>query len=171
MWIRFETRYRNANSRWATGVFQYISSIAEDKTLDSGLRASVQILREWFNKNLPAPPKSKINPKSIFWFKLQPDLSKPARVSPWKRRPLTKLAARVSKRTIPSDRPIDQPHAVESIEKLKELLRLMESAGYRTRTIATEHPGYITYEDLYQIAAIPFKDAFEEHYLDDWLDE
>jgi hypothetical protein len=171
MWIRFETRYRDAQSRWATGVFQYIADIAEDTSLDPDLRARVQTLREWFNKNLPAPLRSQVDPTSIFWFKLHPDLAKPIKVSPWKRRPLTKLAARVPKAAIPSDRPIDQSHAADSIERLKELLRLMEQAGYTTRIIATQRPGYITYEDAYQIAATPFKDTFEEHDLEDWLDD
>src|SRR4051812_1321750 len=121
MWIRFETRYRDSGSRWAAGVFQYIASIAEDRELDAHLRARVQGLRQWFNRNLPAPPQEDIDRKSIFWFKCTPDLAKPVKVFPWKRRPLTKLAARTPKAVIPSDRPIDQPSAAETMARLREL--------------------------------------------------
>jgi len=171
MWIRFETRYRNPNSRWAAGVFQYFSTIVKDMEVDRETRIRVQKLREWFNRHLPAPPVVVIDRKSIFWFKCKPDLAKPIKVSPWKRRPLTKLAARVPKSTIPSDRAIDEPRAAEAIKQLKELVKLMDRAGYETRVITTQRPGYIVYEDSFQIAAIPFKDAIDEHYLEDWLEE
>jgi hypothetical protein len=50
------------------------------------------------------------------------------------------------------------PDLWKKIEALKELL---DSYGYAIEYRQTQRPGYIVYEDYYQIAAIPFKDTFE----------
>ena len=49
--------------------------------------------------------------------------------------------------------------AHEYIEKMRELVELLENHGLRTKMLQTDRPGYIVYEDEHQIAAVPFKDT------------
>lgn len=51
-----------------------------------------------------------------------------------------------------------QPELWKRIVELKELL---ERYSYRIELRETRRPGYIVYEDYYQIAAVPFKDTFK----------
>jgi hypothetical protein len=43
--------------------------------------------------------------------------------------------------------------------KVWELARLIEEAGLRVRLIKSAKPGYIAFEDNYQVAAVPFRDS------------
>ena len=46
--------------------------------------------------------------------------------------------------------------AVEHIAKAREIVRLLEEHGWHVRTVKTDRPGYIVYEDDFQAAAEPF---------------
>src|SRR5260370_5102774 len=46
------------------------------------------------------------------------------------------------------------------IRKMRELLVFLERNSIATRLVRTTRPGYIVYEDDYQVAAIPFRDTF-----------
>lgn len=46
--------------------------------------------------------------------------------------------------------------AKEHIGKARELTALLEQHGVPTRMIRTTRPGYVVYEDRYQVAAVPF---------------
>ena len=45
------------------------------------------------------------------------------------------------------------------IEHVKSLVALLERHGIFMEMIRTERPGYVVYEDAYQIAAVPFRDT------------
>jgi hypothetical protein len=49
--------------------------------------------------------------------------------------------------------------ATEHISKLRELVSILSQHEIHTEMIQTDRPGYIVYEDNYQIAAEPFSDA------------
>jgi hypothetical protein len=49
--------------------------------------------------------------------------------------------------------------AKEHIDKMRALSIILNSHGITTEMIKTDRPGYITYEDEYQIAAEPFYDT------------
>jgi hypothetical protein len=49
--------------------------------------------------------------------------------------------------------------ATEHVTRLREMIRLLESHGIAVRMIKTDRPGYVVYEDDYQIAAEPFADT------------
>jgi hypothetical protein len=49
--------------------------------------------------------------------------------------------------------------ALEHIEKLWGIVTILENNGIQTRIIKTERPGYIVYEDEFQVAAEPFKEG------------
>ncbi|MBS1527213.1 MAG: hypothetical protein JST19_16290 [Bacteroidetes bacterium] len=47
--------------------------------------------------------------------------------------------------------------AKSHIDKMRELEKILSSYGLIVDTVTTKNPGYIVYEDDYQISAIPFK--------------
>ena len=49
--------------------------------------------------------------------------------------------------------------AVEHLGKIRELVALLERHGITTRRLRAERPGYIVYEDDFQVAAVPFRDT------------
>jgi len=52
-----------------------------------------------------------------------------------------------------------KPSAVEHIAKAREIVRVLQDHGVHVRMIKTDNPGYIVYQDDYQIAAEPFADT------------
>ena len=52
-----------------------------------------------------------------------------------------------------------KPTASESIRKARALASLLEARGLATQMISTRKPGYVVYEDEYQVAAVPFHDT------------
>ena len=49
-----------------------------------------------------------------------------------------------------------KPEATEHIAKIREVGVILEDHGYAVEMIKTLNPGYIVYEDEFQVAAIPF---------------
>ena len=45
----------------------------------------------------------------------------------------------------------------DAIAKMHELKSLLESMGVPVQLFTTQNPGYITWEDDFQVAAVPFK--------------
>ena len=52
--------------------------------------------------------------------------------------------------------------AVEHIARARELAALLEEYGVPTRMLTTDRPGYVVYEDEYQIVAEPFRADHED---------
>lgn len=52
-----------------------------------------------------------------------------------------------------------KPTAKEHIEKMRELSSIIEGHGIHVHAIRTERPGYIVYEDEYQITAEPYNET------------
>jgi hypothetical protein len=50
-------------------------------------------------------------------------------------------------------------NAQEHIAKMFELSQILEAHGVMVEVIRTDRPGYIVYEDPYQVAAEPFNDT------------
>ena len=49
--------------------------------------------------------------------------------------------------------------AVEHLGKVRELAALLERHGAPTRRLRAPRPGYVVYEDAFQVAAVPFRDV------------
>jgi hypothetical protein len=49
--------------------------------------------------------------------------------------------------------------AREHIEKIWDLVALAEQRGVEIQMIRSDRPGYVVYEDEYQVAAVPFRDT------------
>jgi hypothetical protein len=49
--------------------------------------------------------------------------------------------------------------AKEHISRVREIIAILDSHNVSTRMVKTVRPGYVVYEDEFQIAAEPFKDV------------
>ena len=49
--------------------------------------------------------------------------------------------------------------AVEHIRQMRSLMEILEEHGIHVETLRTERPGYIVYEDKFQVAAVPFTET------------
>src|SRR5262245_46477069 len=49
--------------------------------------------------------------------------------------------------------------ATEHLGKIRELVALLEGQGVRIRRLRTRRPGYVVYEDAFQVTAVPFRDV------------
>jgi hypothetical protein len=49
--------------------------------------------------------------------------------------------------------------AMEHIARMREIAGLLEGHGISVRMVKTDRPGYVVYEDDYQIVAEPFADS------------
>jgi hypothetical protein len=49
--------------------------------------------------------------------------------------------------------------AREHISKIREIIAILESYDVSVRMIKTDRPGYVVYEDQFQIVAVPFADS------------
>lgn len=45
------------------------------------------------------------------------------------------------------------------INRVQELVTLLERNGVPTEMLRTQRPGFVVYEDQYQVAAVPFRDT------------
>lgn len=50
--------------------------------------------------------------------------------------------------------------AVEAARRVWELAEVVKRHGLAAEVVKTTRPGYLVYEDDYQVAAIPFRDTF-----------
>jgi hypothetical protein len=51
-----------------------------------------------------------------------------------------------------------KPTATEHIAKVREMSCILEQNGLYVRVIKEQRPGYVVYEDEYQVVAEPFAD-------------
>jgi hypothetical protein len=49
--------------------------------------------------------------------------------------------------------------AAEHVGKVRELAAVLQRHGVATAMLRTGRPGYVVYEDAYQVAAVPFRDT------------
>lgn len=49
--------------------------------------------------------------------------------------------------------------ATEHVSKMYQIAKILEAHGFVVEVIRTEKPGYIVFEDTYQVAAEPFKET------------
>lgn len=52
-----------------------------------------------------------------------------------------------------------KPTAVEHIAKARTIVSALQDSGVNVRVLKTDNPGYVVYQDDYQIAAEPFADT------------
>jgi len=52
-----------------------------------------------------------------------------------------------------------KPTALEHIQRMRQLADILCRHGIQTEMLSQMRPGYVVYEDDYQIAAVPFRDT------------
>lgn len=52
-----------------------------------------------------------------------------------------------------------KPTATEHIANMRELVALLQDAGVHSEEVSTYRPGYVVYEDPFQIVAEPFRET------------
>jgi len=83
---------------------------------------------------------------ALRWF--GDNLHKPARLS-WSSRPNRKAQAICWFKA----------GAAEHLERVREMQHILTANGIVVEMLATRRPGYVVYEDAYQVAAYPFNDT------------
>ena len=67
--IRFVTLKIDENSHQPQGLFQVAYSLLRTGDLNAGEREEVQIIIDWFKKNLPIPNQPNVEGRAIFWYR------------------------------------------------------------------------------------------------------
>ena len=129
MFIRFVTERRNPVDGAREGFLQAAYLVVRDAGTPSVDLALVGSLLDWFADNLEEPDR------------LNRSRSKKG-----------------------SDRPLRgiswfKPTAVEHISKAFDLISVLKEQGYQISMLRTERPGFVVYEDKFQVVAEPFADT------------
>jgi hypothetical protein len=114
---------------------------------DSGRRQGLFQAADELRKSGELNAHEDRNLRAIFiWF--NENLEKPARLT-------------ISSRPHAKEQAISwfKSSAVKHIRKMREFQRVLESHGILVEEIRTSRPGYIVYEDEFQVAAYPFRDT------------
>ena len=69
MFIRFVTLKIDENSHRPQGLFQAAYTLLKTGDLNTSEREEVQMIIDWFKKNLPAPNQPNVQGRAIFWYK------------------------------------------------------------------------------------------------------
>ena len=118
---------------------QFINSYDE---LETGIFMALKFLRDDYSATQDED-KKKLKQLSV-WF--DKNLDKPTRFS----NALNKSQANVSLSWF-------KDSAKEHIQKIHELVVILEKYDFVVERVASKNPGYVVFEDEFQISAIPFK--------------
>jgi hypothetical protein len=128
-YLRFVLRKRNADSGVREGVFSVAYQLRDAPETAPAVRQRIETALKWFAKNLPTPRR------------LSTSRSKSARGGPTKGICWMK------------------PEATEHIATMHELASALGECGYVVDVLTSSRPGYVVYEDTYQIVAEAFADV------------
>ena len=128
----------------------YLRFIVQDIDPDSGVPAGVFGAAIWLRDNADTPAFDRMSLEHILdWF--DDHMEVPTRFN------RTKSKAWYLRGT----RGISwlKAHSYRHIAKMREMAAVLTENGYVVDQINTDRPGYIVYEDRYQIVAEPFADT------------
>ena len=120
MYLRLVVTQRDADSLRRQGVFCPAYTLLWGDALSPAESDRLKKIIDWFERHLPVPDRTKLEPMAILWFK---------------------------------------PSAHNFIRQIWEIVHILEEYGYHVETLKTSKPGYIRYEDDYQVGARPFRDS------------
>jgi hypothetical protein len=129
MFLRFVTERRTEHGGRREGFFQAVYAARRDPETPGYILEQFSSIIGWFNDNLDEPDRFNRGPTSTGWRSTTTGLS-------WFR-----------------------ADANQHVEKAFELSALLREIGYPITVLKTTHPGFIVYEDDYQIVAEPFADT------------
>ena len=129
MFIRFVQYERDPDSGLRTGLFVAAYRAMSDPTLSPALKGPCSSLLSWFENNLSTPHRFNSTSSKGGWRRTTLGLS-------W-----------------------FKPTATDHLRRCHELRALLEQMDVAIEIIRTKRPGYIVYEDAFQIVAEPFADT------------
>jgi hypothetical protein len=132
MYVRFVGHEIDESSQQPVGIFQLVHQLLDADQLAPDERAQLRALLDWFEKNLPTP--TRLSPYRDGWRRGYRES--------WHRR---RVAISWFK-----------PEAREHIERSWQMVRILERHSIAIDMVRTRKPGYVTYEDAWQVVAMPF---------------
>jgi hypothetical protein len=130
LYLRFELLRANENSGVPNGIFGALYEAIFEGEIELHLREPLEGLYTWFKKNLKKPSRFNRSSSKAYHRRNTRGVS-------W-----IKCAA------------------FEHIAKLRETAIYLRELGYVVNERITDQPGYIVYEDHYQIVAEPFRNTY-----------
>jgi hypothetical protein len=127
--VRFTLLRKHAHTDVEAGILHEAYRLAQSASLSSSTQESLNNLLKWFEENLAIPPRFNRSTSKGYYRRATRGVS-------W-----------------------FKPTATEHIGRMRELAIIFEEAGFIVQEIAIARPGYLIYEDEYQIVAEPFRDV------------
>ncbi len=129
MYLRFVLTRTHPNSGFRDGVFGAAYELREGDELAGSQRQELESLLRWFDDNLQEPTRFNRTNSKGRYRRATRGLS-------W-----------------------FKSSAVKHIQKLRDLISILEDHGFHVTKVKARNPGYIVYEDNHQIVAEPFSDT------------
>ncbi len=129
MYLRFIIEEIDSGSTVPTGIYQAAAKLSESGKLSESEARSLQEIRDWINSHLPRPDRFNKTTSKGYY-------RRPTKGISWLKN-----------------------SAEDYVAKFREMTLILEEHGIQTRMITTNKPGYIVYEDEFQIVAEPFSDT------------
>lgn len=130
MYLRFATSTKIDGSTAREGFFGAAYELKEQSATDPHALRQLEDLLAWFRQNLSIPPRFNRSKSKGFY-----------------------------RRTATQGISWFKPTAKEHLAKGFELATLLVGNGYPIEVLKSTNPGYVVYEDEYQLVAEPFSDT------------
>ena len=127
--LRFVLPGQHPDSGARDGVFGAAYQLSQSGTLPEAQQRELDDLLQWFEEHLDTPTRFNKS-RSKGWYRRAP------KGISWLK-----------------------PTAKAHLERLRSLVAILEDHGLQVSMIKTRNPGYVVYEDDYQVVAEPFKDT------------
>lgn len=129
MFLRFVIPDRHPKSGVRKGIFGAAYELRRGGDLTEGERQELDRLIDWFDDNLPRPSRFNRSKSKGYYHRAAKGIS-------WLK-----------------------STAEEHLENMRALIGILEDQGHQVTMIKTLRPGYVVYEDDFQIVAEPFNDT------------
>lgn len=129
MFIRFVVDEKGEESLVPVGIFNALGKLEDSGVLDEAESALAKQHYRWFKDNLKTPTKFTRSKSKAPYRKKRKAIS-------W-----------------------FKDTATEHLRRIRDICAILEHRDVRVRMLTTDRPGYILYEDEFQVAAEPFADT------------
>jgi hypothetical protein len=132
--VRYAGPEMDEDSGQPVGAFQLAARLANGGGLDERMYTLLQATKRWFNQNLDCPRR----------FSHHRDGWRRSASGSWVRNPIA----------ISWFKPTAEMH----LKKMSVIIDILRASGIQIQEHRAHRPGYVTYEDEFQLVAVPFSD-------------